>query len=101
MQPPLDGDPHARTAACSSYSENRAGYISSYIAVRAAGPGSLIGGNAVADTVCRGPADINRSSVTSYIPEDRSKNDHRNIVVSLTTDDGCGSKLTNSKEKKS
>lgn len=55
--------------------------------MRAAGPGSLIGGNTVADTVCCGPADINRPSVTSYIPEDRSKNNPRNIVVSLTTDD--------------
>lgn len=56
--------------------------------MRAAGPGSLVGGDTVADTVCCEPADINRPSVTSYIPEDRSKNNPRNIVVSLTTDDG-------------
>jgi hypothetical protein len=41
--------------------------------VRAAGPGSLIGGNAVTDTVCCGPVDVNRSSVASYVLEDRSK----------------------------
>jgi hypothetical protein len=73
--------------------------ISSCIAVRAARPGSLIGGNTVADTVCCGPAGINRPSVTSYISEGRSKNNPRNNVVSLTSDDGWGSKLINSKEE--
>jgi hypothetical protein len=67
--------------------------------VRAAGPDNLIGGSTVAGTVYCGPPDIDRPSVTSYIPEDRSKNNPRNNVVSLTSGDKWGSKLTNSKEE--